>query len=52
MDALIYLAENRTDHNEWSGAGMDECLIEVILSKEKKFTKKYLDTLLKNASEF
>lgn len=52
MDALTYLAENRTDCNEWSGAGMAECLIEVILSEKKKFSKEYLDTLLENASNY
>ena len=51
-EALKYLVKNRTDCDEWSGAGMCDALVEVIMSDEEFFTKDYLDKLLVDASNF
>jgi hypothetical protein len=51
-EALKYLVKNRTDFDEWSGAGMCDALVEVIMSDEEFFTKDYLDKLLEDASNF
>jgi len=52
MEALNYLVDNRTDFDEWSGAGMMDALVEVIKSEYDSFTKEYLDQLLEKASDF
>lgn len=51
-EALKYLVKNRTDFDEWSGAGMCDALVEVIMCDEEFFTKDYLDKLLEDASNF
>ena len=50
IEALNYLVDNRTDFDEWSGAGMADAFIEVIKSQEETFTKEFLDILLETAS--
>jgi hypothetical protein len=52
QEALKYLVKSRTDFDEWSGAGMCDALVEVIMSDEEFFTEDYLDKLLEDASNF
>jgi hypothetical protein len=53
IEALEYLVKIGPEYiDEWTEAGMYHSLCEIIESNEKIFTKKYLDNLLKQASEY
>lgn len=52
LTALKYLIDRSVYKDEWSGAGMYEAIEEVFKAKDTGFDKRYLDRLLKEASEF
>lgn len=53
IGAINYLVKNSVYSNEWSGAGMYEAIVEVVKAPKKfRFSKDYLNSLLKKAEEF
>ena len=51
LEAIKYLVDNSEYHDEWSGAGMWEAVVEV-MTFDGVITQEYLKELLKKAEHF